>query len=268
VLYSRVVPAVAAALTLAAFIVGTGPVAAQAPPALDKVLYNAADAIGMLREVDEEDGIARVELWATGTMHVDGQTFKLTKFRASINYDEPGIRIDFTRAGRDGQELPREIHVAARTFAWTEKTPGTGATPANEMAEECILQIWTTPFGVIKSAHAAGSRTTVALEGGATVLTLPVGRATLKARVNAKNQIDRVETRLGNVVTETAYSDYADLNDADYKADVFWPKRIVQKRDGVTVLDLTLTRTNTYNPYVIMPVPDNVRKAAPSRPAS
>jgi hypothetical protein len=68
-------------------------------------------------------------------------------------------------------------------------------------------------------------------------------------------------------VTETTYSDYGELNDADYKADVFWPKRIVRKRNGVTVVDLTLTRTNTYNPYVIMPVPENVRKAAPAAPS-
>ena len=210
------------------------PRGAGAPP-LDKVLYNAADAIGMLRKVEEEDGIARVEFWATGTMNVDGQNFKLTKFRASINYDEPGIRIDVTRSGADGKELPREIHVAARTFAWTEKTPGIGATPANEMAEECMLQIWTTPFGVIKAAHAAGAKTTVGAEGGATVLTVPVGRATMTATLNAKNLIDRVETRLGTVVTETIYSDYRELNDADYKADVFWPRRITQKRDGVTV---------------------------------
>lgn len=255
-------------LALAGAAMATGlMLEAQAPPALDKVLYDAADAIGMLRTVEEEDGIARVELWGAGTMNVDGRNFKLMKFRASINYDEPGVRIDTTRAGADGKEV-REIHVAAGTFAWTETAPGIGATPANEMAEECILQIWTTPFGVIKAAHAAGAKATVGVEGGATVLTVPVGRASLRATINAKNLIDRVETRLGNIVTETTYSDYRELNDADYKADVFWPRRITQKRDGVTVLDLTLTRTNTYNPYVIMPVPENVRKAAPAAPAS
>jgi hypothetical protein len=31
--------------------------------------------------------------------------------------------------------------------------------------------------------------------------------------------------------------------------------------DGQTVLDLTIEKTNTYNPYAIMPVP-NVQKAA------
>ena len=30
----------------------------------------------------------------------------------------------------------------------------------------------------------------------------------------------------------------------------------------MTTIDLTVTRTNTYNPYVIMPVPDNVRVGA------
>jgi hypothetical protein len=27
----------------------------------------------------------------------------------------------------------------------------------------------------------------------------------------------------------------------------------------MTITDLTVTKTNTYNPYVIMPVPDNVK---------
>jgi hypothetical protein len=97
------------------------------------------------------------------------------------------------------------------------------------------------------------------------VLTFPVGRATMKATLNAKNLIERVETRLGDVVTETTFADFGELNDPDYRADVFWPKRITQRRGGVTILDLTLTRTNTYNPYVIMPVPASVRSGAGTR---
>jgi hypothetical protein len=60
----------------------------------------------------------------------------------------------------------------------------------------------------------------------------------------------------------STYSEYGDLNDADYQADIFTPKRIVRTVDGETVLDLTIQRTNTYNPYVLMPVPESVRKAA------
>jgi hypothetical protein len=44
------------------------------------------------------------------------------------------------------------------------------------------------------------------------------------------------------------------------------PRHIVQKQGGVTVLDLTITKTNTYNPYVVVPVPGNVEGAATSRP--
>jgi hypothetical protein len=43
---------------------------------------------------------------------------------------------------------------------------------------------------------------------------------------------------------------------------VFLPRHIVQKKGGVMEFDLTLEHTNTYNPYVIMPVPENVSKAA------
>jgi hypothetical protein len=133
----RIKGILAAAVALAILAPAAGRVVgAQAAPELSRVLYDAADAIGMLREVEEHDGIARVEFWATGTMNVNGQSYKLTKYRASLNYDEPGIRVDFTRAGADGKELPREIHVAARTYAWTEVTPGTGATAAPDQADE------------------------------------------------------------------------------------------------------------------------------------
>ena len=33
---------------------------------------------------------------------------------------------------------------------------------------------------------------------------------------------------------------------------------IVQTRGGTTVLDLTLAVSNTYNPYVVFPVPENI----------
>jgi hypothetical protein len=38
-----------------------------------------------------------------------------------------------------------------------------------------------------------------------------------------------------------------------------FPKRIVSKRGNTTITNLTITKTNTYNPYVIMPVPAGIR---------
>ena len=73
---------------------------------------------------------------------------------------------------------------------------------------------------------------------------------------------------MGAVVTETTFSDYGDWNEADYKSDVWFPQHIVQKRGGATILDLTVTKTNTYNPYVVMPVPESVRQAASKQSAA
>ena len=41
-------------------------------------------------------------------------------------------------------------------------------------------------------------------------------------------------------------------------------QHIVETQNGTTVLDLTVTNTNTYNPYVIMPIPANVKNAGPA----
>ena len=44
--------------------------------------------------------------------------------------------------------------------------------------------------------------------------------------------------------------------------DPYTPARIDQTVDGQTVLDLTVQKTNTYNPYILMPVPESAQKAA------
>ena len=68
--------------------------------------------------------------------------------------------------------------------------------------------------------------------------------------------------QFNNAKTVVTYADYSDWNDADYRSDALTPKRIVQERNGIRVADLTISRTQTYNPYVVMPVPENVRKTA------
>jgi hypothetical protein len=80
----------------------------------------------------------------------------------------------------------------------------------------------------------------------------------MKVTLNAKNQVEKVETRSGDSVMETTYSDYKDHG--EIQSDVLFPSRIVQKQGGTTVLDLTVTKTDTNNPYVVFPVPENVEK--------
>jgi hypothetical protein len=191
------------------------------------------------------------------------------------------MRLDIMRADRD-----REIQVVSGTYAWNEidkigggLEPGWGsAVPAMDTVTDRLLRMWTTPIGVYKAAFAAQANAKVAVENGAVTLTFPLTNGKpmntsylvvgslegtpVKVTLNALYQPARVELRHGNRLYVTTYSDYADLNDADYQADIFTPRRIVQTVDGETVLDLTVQRTNTYNPYVLMPVPESVRKAA------
>ena len=62
---------------------------------------------------------------------------------------------------------------------------------------------------------------------------------------------------------EFDYAKYDDYNNPLNKIEAFMPGTIVEKRNGVTVRDLTTTETETGNLYVIAPVPASVKKASP-----
>jgi len=257
--------------------------AAPGAPDLKSTLRNAAEALVMLRGAQLQDSISTMEFWATGTTSVIPEgykpgaplpAFKITAYHGAIGYDPPGgMRVDFTRTNPDGATPQHQILVVAGKYAWNEARYGMDATPAMETANNRLLQLWMTPAGVVKAARNAGDKTKVSVEGANTVLTFPVGTTMVKATLNARNFIDRVEARvkhpvLGDTILETTYSDYGDWNEAGYKSDVMFPRHIVQKIGGLPILNLTITKTNTQNPYVVFPVPENVEKAAAERPAT
>jgi hypothetical protein len=244
-------------------------------PASD-ILFRAQNALGVLRGLDQLDSVHRIEYWATGTMTIQGQASKLTDYRASLNYAFPGMRVDVKREGATPQ---RVIQVVSGRFAWNEAEPGMNATPMPAAVNERLIQLWSTPMGALKAAVAAGANVQLSTEGASNVLTFtlpaPLDNATMKLTLNRQevtmatgekrqvnNMVEKAEVRIGNTVSETMFSDYGDWNDKDSKADIMLPRRIVQKQGAATVLDLMITRTNTYNPYVIMPVPATVGKAA------
>jgi hypothetical protein len=248
-------------------------------PDLKSTLYKIADVQGMLRGAEEEDSVLTVDYRGTGSVGVGGQTFKLERYRGSVRFDVPGMRTDYTYMGADGKPQ-RRIEVVAGEFAWNETEPGVNPTPMNAAAHERLAQIWTLPFGFYKAAVKAGDNAKVTLENGVVYVTIPLPApltGTARAALNSTdvwvltmdngdqyeltNLIDRIETRMGNTVTETTYSNYQDWNEADYKSDAWFPGRITRRQGGATLLDLTITVTNTYNPYVIMPVPPSVRAA-------
>src|SRR5690242_12583475 len=60
-----------------------------------QVLYDMADAIGMLRNANEVDRSGSMNYWATGTVVAGGQTCKVADYKASVNWLLKGMRVDY-----------------------------------------------------------------------------------------------------------------------------------------------------------------------------
>jgi hypothetical protein len=250
---------------------------AENPPDVKALVFELADSMGMLRGLQQEDSILTLEQWAKGSMTIGGQRFDLPEHRTSLNYSVPGMRVDYRRQPAGGQ-AQRQIEVVAGGAAWNETDRGRGATTARERLKERLVYLWTSPMGVVKAARAAGPKATMKKAGNAIVLSFPLPApvddvtvnatvrkdATLLTRPNVSalaslvgTYVVRVETT-GAVVTDTTYAEYGDWNWDDYKADIMLPRRMTRKH-GDTAVELMTVNTNTYNPYVVMPVPENIK---------
>jgi hypothetical protein len=257
-----------------------------APPVKD-TLYRIGDALGMLRDLEERDAILTMDFKATGTLTVGGQSCMLANLRGQLRYSVPAMRLDFACAQPDGKPGERHVQLIANAMAWDETTPGGAATPMPNAVTDRLMRLWALPHSVYKAAMIAGDKAKTTLENSVLYLSYPLPApltGTARVALNTTDAIqltmdsgekyqlsywiDRVELRVGNTVEEVTYSDYAELNEPDYRSEVMFPRHIVEKRNGMTVADLTTQRTNTYNPYVVMPVPANVKAAFPASAAS
>src|SRR5437867_1239557 len=220
-------------------------------------------ALGMIRGPQRIDAINTMEYWGSGTA---GRPAAKVTYHVSLSYFTPAMRVDVTR-----EPGGREIQVVSTNFAWDESVPGAGfisgttAKPAPAAVKDRLIQLWSTPHGALKAAERAASSAKVTKENGATAITFPMttplAGITMKITLNASDHVEKVETRTENgTVTETTYSDYKDLG--EIQSDVLFPLHITQKQSGVQVLDLTITKTDPNNPYVVFPVPENVEKGA------
>ena len=251
-----------------------------------KVLRAAADALGMPRFADIGNGATRlplIDVVNTMEFHGSGTSYSSdralnTEYHVVLGYNPAAMRLEMTRTGAGGGAPQHSIQTVRESYAWDESeiggglVPGKGtATPAMAAVKDRLLQIWTLPFGVVKAALAAGEKTTVSTEGGATVITFalsgPLAGITVKATLDSKNFVTKVETRpdnptLANMATETEYSDYADHG--EILTDIKSPGRIVRKQGGRPVLDIQVKTWEANNLYLVFPVPPNVKTAAPN----
>jgi hypothetical protein len=244
------------------------------------VLRAAADALGMLRWSDIGAGathlpaidvVTTMEIFATGTVNNAGQSSP-AEYHASLAYIPPAMRVELTRKGAADAHT---IQTVRENYAWNESevggglVPGKGmATPAMPAVKARLLQLWILPYGVVKAAIAAGDKAKISMENGGTVVTFPLSGnlsgITVTATLDSKNLITKVETRpdnpaLTNLATETEYSDYADHGEV--LTDIKSPGHIVEKQGGKPFLDLQVKMVNANDPYLVFPVPPNVKSA-------
>lgn len=244
------------------------------------VLRAAADALGMLRWSDIGAGathlpaidvVTTMEIFATGTVNNAGQPSP-AEYHASLAYIPPAMRVELTRKGAADAHI---IQTVRENYAWNESevggglVPGKGtATPAMPAVKARLLQLWILPYGVVKAAIAAGDKTKISMENGGTVVTFPLSGnlsgITVTATLDSKNLITKVETRpdnpaLTNLATETEYSDYADHGEV--LTDIKSPGHIVEKQGASPFLDLQVKMVNANDPYLVFPVPANVKSA-------
>ena len=224
----------AASLLLLAFVTALAvPSASAQAPDRAKVLRAAADALGMVRwsdigaadvQLPGIDIVNTMEFVGSGTSDMDGRAVK-TDFHVALGYNPAAMRMEMTRTP-EGGAAQHAIYTVRDTYAWNESQIGAGlvpgkgtATPVNADVQDRLLNLWTLPYGVVKAALFAGDKTMVSTEGGATVLTFPLSGplagVTVKATLDAKNLVTKVETRpdnaaRANLAFEMNYSDYAD----------------------------------------------------------
>jgi len=264
---------------------------------LKSVLFNWTWRMGMLRSGAEAELIKTLDYHAEGgTIQVDGQPCTLTKYRVQANYQVPGWRtqIECTRA--NGQKYSN-VETVSGDFAWDEDIPGAElvagkgkATPKQAALQERLIRLWASPHGAVKAAvagaagvppsqsfgqnpavlldrqAAAGAKpvTTLTWQGEKAVLTFPIpGVAGATATATLDNYLpERVVVTQGTNKTEFVYGGFADFNNPLFKIEALYAGTIVERRNGTVVRDLKSKLTEIGQVYVVMPVPDSVRKAA------
>jgi hypothetical protein len=230
--------------------------AAQAPePGGRAALTEAAKALGMVRGLERSLTIVNMfEYTANGTLaDSGGAPNEVKRITAAYDYVIPAARVDVEKASA-GQ---RTIEVAAGSLAWDEETPGIYLRPAGTPAAERLKLIWLLPHGVILAGAKALDKVAVAEKSGQRELSVPLPTGVeAKGVLDAAGLMTRVEIKIGAQLFSGDYSDYKDFQGYG----VMFPTRIVQKVDGRTIADLTVTEALA-NPYMIFPPPKELKQS-------
>src|SRR5688500_10222134 len=263
---------------------------------LKSVLFNWAWHMGMLRSGAESELIKTLDYHAAGgTIQVDGQPCTLAKYRVQANYQVPGYRVDIECTFKSKKQF-KNVETLSGDYAWDEDMPGAElvpgkgtATPRPATLEERRIRLWASPHGAVKAAiaGAAGMHplesfgenpavlldnqaqagvqpvTTLTWQGEKAVLTFPIPDVPgAMATATLANYLpESVVVTHGTNKTEFIYGKWADWNNPLFKIEALYAGTIVERLNGTVVRSLTAKVTEIGQIYVIMPVPESVRKA-------
>jgi hypothetical protein len=225
---------------------------APAPDPARKALTDAANALGMVRGVARSLEVVNMfEYTASGTMAAaGGGQSKVTRITAGYDYVIPAARVEIETVAPDGS-AHHGIEVASGPLSWDESKPGVYLRPGGTPAAVRLKPIWLLPHGIILAGAKAPDRVKMADKGAQKELSVPLPDGTeAKGVIGDKNLMSHVEFKIGAELVSADYADYKDFQDYG----VMFPTRIVQKVDGRTVADLSVTDALA-NPYLVFPVP-------------
>jgi len=257
---------------------------------LKSVMFNWGWYMGMLRSNEEYDVLMTLDYQGKGTMQIGGQPCNVSLYRSDISYRASGERIRVTGTRPNGQSC-NTIEVVSGGYAWNEDiqgaelVPGQGkATPMPATTEERVIRLWSGPQGAFKAAFAGTSeppsmtprpqklqadvmtigKTTVNWVNNKPVLTYPIPSiptAMATATLNDKFMAESIVVKHGANTYEFAYSDYKDWNNPLNPAEAMYAGKMIEKKNGTVVRDITTTLTETGQMYVVVPVPGSIKAA-------
>ncbi len=254
---------------------GPAPVEAASPCTPPEV--NAAlDAAGLARDgrvVFSYKNVIGLQFMAKGSFAVNGSKLeKVDNFQLQGDFTKPATRLLITRGDKT------DIRVSNGTLAWTEATEGGDAAPvktAAAMAREQEIMLKLTPFGALWSVIEAEGRAKVSKDkAGATVLEgiSPYDGLDVFVSLNKDGLPGAVTVKDGKTTygaTFTGYQGTPNPQKIDWEPFYYlwFPNKITWTKNGKPLADFEVYGFFS-NPYVVFPIPANLKAATPVKTAS
>jgi glyoxylase-like metal-dependent hydrolase (beta-lactamase superfamily II) len=254
--------------------------------AVASTLAQGPDALASATSVLGADKLKSVQFVGSGSSYTVGQAYEagepwprlnVNSYTATIDYETGRMRTEVVRTVPDPvppgvapfQGQQRQVQAISLRYGWNIPQPPAGAPPPatppsptpmlEAVVNERILFLWSTPHGFVKAA--AANKATTRRAGGATEVSFTRdGKHRVVGRINAQNQVERVQTWvdnpvLGDMLIEMRYEGYREFGG------VMFPSRLVQSQGGHPTLELTISAVQA-NPSLDLSVPDSVSNPA------